>query len=47
MKPVRIAELKNRLSYYLCRVQRGESVLVAGGRSLRPGPAAGSRRVRR
>lgn len=29
MKPVKIAELKNRLSYYLRRVQRGESVLVA------------------
>ncbi len=25
---VRIAELKNRLSYYLRRVQRGESILV-------------------
>jgi antitoxin (DNA-binding transcriptional repressor) of toxin-antitoxin stability system len=29
MKPVKIAELKNRLSYYLRRVQRGEAVLVA------------------
>ena len=29
MKPVKIAELKNRLSYYLRRVQRGESILVA------------------
>ena len=29
MKPVNIAELKNRLSYYLRRVQRGESILVA------------------
>lgn len=28
MKTVGIAELKNRLSYYLRRVQRGESVLV-------------------
>ncbi len=28
MKPVKIAELKNRLSYYLRRVQRGESILV-------------------
>jgi antitoxin (DNA-binding transcriptional repressor) of toxin-antitoxin stability system len=28
MKTVRIAELKNRLSYYLRRVQRGESILV-------------------
>jgi antitoxin (DNA-binding transcriptional repressor) of toxin-antitoxin stability system len=28
MKSVRIAELKNRLSYYLRRVQRGESILV-------------------
>jgi antitoxin (DNA-binding transcriptional repressor) of toxin-antitoxin stability system len=29
MKPVKIAELKNRLSYYLQRVRRGESILVA------------------
>jgi len=29
VKPVKIAELKNRLSYYLRRVQRGESILVA------------------
>jgi len=29
LKPVKIAELKNRLSYYLRRVQRGESILVA------------------
>ena len=29
MKPVKIAELKDRLSYYLRRVQRGESILVA------------------
>ena len=29
MRPVKIAELKNRLSYYLRRVQRGESILVA------------------
>jgi antitoxin (DNA-binding transcriptional repressor) of toxin-antitoxin stability system len=28
MKSVKIAELKNRLSYYLRRVQRGESILV-------------------
>jgi antitoxin (DNA-binding transcriptional repressor) of toxin-antitoxin stability system len=28
MKSVRIAELKNRLSYYLRQVQRGESILV-------------------
>lgn len=28
MKAVNIAELKNRLSYYLRRVQRGESILV-------------------
>ena len=28
MKSVKIAELKNRLSYYLKRVQRGESILV-------------------
>jgi antitoxin (DNA-binding transcriptional repressor) of toxin-antitoxin stability system len=28
MKTVKIAELKNRLSYYLRRVQRGESLLV-------------------
>ena len=28
MKTVKIAELKNRLSYYLRRVQRGESILV-------------------
>jgi antitoxin (DNA-binding transcriptional repressor) of toxin-antitoxin stability system len=28
MKTVRIAELENRLSYYLRRVQRGESILV-------------------
>lgn len=27
-RPVKIAELKNRLSYYLRRVQRGESILV-------------------
>jgi antitoxin (DNA-binding transcriptional repressor) of toxin-antitoxin stability system len=27
-KTVKIAELKNRLSYYLRRVQRGESILV-------------------
>ncbi len=29
MKPVKIAELKDRLSYYLRLVQRGESILVA------------------
>jgi len=29
MQTVNIAELKNRLSYYLRRVQRGESILVA------------------
>lgn len=29
MKPVKIAELKNRLSYYLRRVRRGEAILVA------------------
>lgn len=29
MKIVKIAELKNRLSYYLRQVQRGESILVA------------------
>ena len=29
MKPINIAELRNRLSYYLRRVQRGESILVA------------------
>ena len=29
MKIVGIAELKNRLSYYLRRVQRGESILVS------------------
>lgn len=28
MKMVGIAELKNRLSYYLRRVQRGEAILV-------------------
>ena len=28
MKSVKIAGLKNRLSYYLRRVQRGESILV-------------------
>ena len=28
MKPVKIAELKNRLSYYLRRVRLGESILV-------------------
>jgi antitoxin (DNA-binding transcriptional repressor) of toxin-antitoxin stability system len=28
VKSVKIAELKNRLSYYLRRVQRGESILV-------------------
>jgi antitoxin (DNA-binding transcriptional repressor) of toxin-antitoxin stability system len=28
MKAVKIAELKNRLSYYLRRVQAGESILV-------------------
>ena len=28
MKTVKIAELKNRLSYYLRRVRRGESILV-------------------
>jgi antitoxin (DNA-binding transcriptional repressor) of toxin-antitoxin stability system len=28
VKTVKIAELKNRLSYYLRRVQRGESILV-------------------
>ena len=28
MKTVGIAELKNRLSYYLRRVQRGEAILV-------------------
>ena len=29
MKIVKIADLKNRLSYYLRRVQRGESILVS------------------
>jgi antitoxin (DNA-binding transcriptional repressor) of toxin-antitoxin stability system len=29
MKPVKIAELTNRLSYDLRRVQQGESILVA------------------
>jgi antitoxin (DNA-binding transcriptional repressor) of toxin-antitoxin stability system len=28
MKTVKIAELRNRLSHYLRRVQRGESILV-------------------
>lgn len=28
MKTVKIAELKNRLSHYLRRVQRGESILI-------------------
>ncbi|HUG37708.1 MAG TPA: hypothetical protein VML54_12195 [Candidatus Limnocylindrales bacterium] len=28
MKSVKIAELKNRLSYYLRRVQQGEAILV-------------------
>jgi len=28
VRRVKIAELKNRLSYYLRRVQRGESILV-------------------
>ena len=28
MKTVKIADLRNRLSYYLRRVQRGESILV-------------------
>jgi antitoxin (DNA-binding transcriptional repressor) of toxin-antitoxin stability system len=28
LKTVKIAELKNRLSYYLRRVQRGESILI-------------------
>ncbi|MGH7334490.1 MAG: type II toxin-antitoxin system Phd/YefM family antitoxin [Candidatus Rokuibacteriota bacterium] len=28
LRRVKIAELKNRLSYYLRRVQRGESILV-------------------
>lgn len=28
MLTVKIAELKNRLSYYLRRVQRGESILI-------------------
>jgi prevent-host-death family protein len=28
VKTVKIAELRNRLSYYLRRVQRGESILV-------------------
>lgn len=28
MKTVKIAELKNRLSYYLRRVRQGESILV-------------------
>ena len=28
-RTVKIAELKNRLSYYLRRVQRGESILIA------------------
>ena len=28
-RTVKIAELKNRLSYYLRRVQRGEAILVA------------------
>jgi antitoxin (DNA-binding transcriptional repressor) of toxin-antitoxin stability system len=28
VKTVKIAELKNRLSYYLRRVQQGESILV-------------------
>ena len=29
MKTVKIAELRNRLSYYLRRVQRGETILVS------------------
>lgn len=29
IRTVKIAELKNRLSYYLRRVQRGESILIA------------------
>jgi antitoxin (DNA-binding transcriptional repressor) of toxin-antitoxin stability system len=29
MKTVKIAELKNRLSYYLRRVRQGESILIA------------------
>ena len=29
MKTVKIAELKNRLSYYLRRVRQGESILVS------------------
>jgi antitoxin (DNA-binding transcriptional repressor) of toxin-antitoxin stability system len=29
MKTVKISELKNRLSYYLRRVRRGESILVS------------------
>ena len=29
MKTVKIAELRNRLSYYLRRVERGESILVS------------------
>jgi antitoxin (DNA-binding transcriptional repressor) of toxin-antitoxin stability system len=29
LKPVKIAELKNRLSYYLRRVRRGEAILIA------------------
>ena len=29
MKPVKIGELKNRLSYYLRLVQQGQSILVA------------------
>jgi antitoxin (DNA-binding transcriptional repressor) of toxin-antitoxin stability system len=46
MKSVRIAELKNRLSYYLRRVQRGESILVCDrdrviARIERVGPPAG------
>ena len=32
MTTVKIAELKNRLSYYLNRVRQGESILVAGRR---------------
>jgi antitoxin (DNA-binding transcriptional repressor) of toxin-antitoxin stability system len=45
MKQVKIAELKNRLSYYLRRVQRGESILVSDrdrviARIERAGPTA-------
>jgi antitoxin (DNA-binding transcriptional repressor) of toxin-antitoxin stability system len=48
MKAVKIAELKNRLSYYLRRVQRGEPILVYDrdrpvARIERVGPHEGGR----